>query len=232
MFSIASGTRTGWQPAGTLSRKTRAGGISMLDIPKKRILLIGDSISIGYTPFVAAMLKDKADVQRPDANCGSTVLGLRQIDAWLGNKKWDVIHFNFGLHDLRRMDEEGNFDPDAKGERQVSLSEYEKNLMELVCCLKETGARLIWCSTTPVPDGCQWRVSGDEKNYNEVALKVMTAENIQVNDLHAAVLQELAKFQNPNDVHFNEEGYEFLARVVVRAINAEDNNCNPHEEAK
>jgi len=190
----------------------------MSDNVPKRILIIGDSISIGYTPFVAEMLKGKATVQRPDANCGSTILGLEQIDSYLGNEKWDLIHFNWGLHDIRRMDSEGNFTPNNQGNRQVSTTEYRKNLVELVTRLRKTGASLIWCSTTPVPDVCDFRVSGDEVIYNNIALDVMSGFHIKVDDLHAAILPRLHDFQNPRDVHFNEQGSRYLAEFVVKSI--------------
>ena len=72
-----------------------------------RILLIGDSISIGYTVPVREALKGKVNVHRPKANCGPTSTALKSIDAWLGDGKWDVIHFNWGLHDLKYMGPNG-----------------------------------------------------------------------------------------------------------------------------
>ena len=59
-----------------------------------RVLLIGDSISIGYTVPVRAALAGKANVHRPRTNCGPTSRGVENIDAWLGDEQWDVIHFN------------------------------------------------------------------------------------------------------------------------------------------
>src|SRR4051812_5106255 len=70
------------------------------------VLLIGDSISIGYTRAVRSQLAGKANVFRPmhgkaPDNFGDTRIGLRKIDAALAaQKKWDVIHFNWGLWDL------------------------------------------------------------------------------------------------------------------------------------
>lgn len=61
------------------------------------ILLIGDSISIGYTIEVRKLLKQKADVFRIPTNGRHSAFGLNNIDKWLGNRKWDVIHFNWGL---------------------------------------------------------------------------------------------------------------------------------------
>jgi acyl-CoA thioesterase-1 len=68
-----------------------------------RVLLIGDSISIGYTLPVRELMQGVANVHRPLTNCGPTTEGLQHIDQWLGKEKWDVIHFNWGLHDLKYM---------------------------------------------------------------------------------------------------------------------------------
>src|ERR1043166_3292284 len=98
-----------------------------------RVLLIGDSISIGYTVPVRKALAGRANVHRIPENGADTVNGLKKIDSWLGDSHWDVIHFNWGLHDLKVT-------PD--GGRQVPIDAYEKNLTTLVMRLKQTGARL------------------------------------------------------------------------------------------
>lgn len=174
-----------------------------------RVLLLGDSISIGYTVAVREALAGKANVHRPAANCGPTIRGLEAIDEWLGEGKWDVIHFNWGLHDLRYIE-------DAQ---QVPLPEYEKNLTTLVERLKKTGAQLIWCSTTPVPEG----VSPPRKNddviaYNAVAAKIMKANDIAVDDLYSFALPKLAEIQRPANVHFSDEGSKVLAGQVAKRI--------------
>lgn len=80
------------------------------------VLILGDSISIGYTLGVRALLEGKANVFRPinaagtgAENCSGTTKGVTAIDRWLGDRKWDVIHFNFGLHDLKRVTEPGGY---------------------------------------------------------------------------------------------------------------------------
>ncbi len=141
-----------------------------------RVLLIGDSISIGYTLPTRELLAGKANVHRPQANCGPTTNGLENLDKWLGDGKWDVIHFNWGLHDLKYMGPNGENlgDPEAPtSHQQVPPAEYEKNLRTLVERLEKTGAKLIWGSTTPVPDGAAGRVVGDSAKYNEIAAKIM-----------------------------------------------------------
>ena len=143
------------------------------DAQLPRVLLIGDSISMGYTLPVRELLKGKANVHRPPTNCGDTARALKDLDKWLGEGKWDVIHFNFGLHDLKYLDASGKYVDPTKGRQVASLERYEKNLRDIVARLQKTGATLIWASTTPVPDGSAGRVQGDEVNYNKVAARVM-----------------------------------------------------------
>ena len=74
------------------------------DDPKlPRVLLIGDSVSVAYTLDVRKKLAGVANVHRIAANGGSTrtALGEYGLVRWLKpGEKWDVIHFNEGLHDL------------------------------------------------------------------------------------------------------------------------------------
>lgn len=186
-----------------------------------RVLLIGDSISIGYTVAVREELKGQANVHRPLTNCGPTINGIQQIDSWLGDKKWDVIHFNWGLHDLKYMGPEGSnlADPkDAASHQQVPLAEYEKHLQTLVARMQKTGAKLIWCSTTPVPEGSAGRVVGDAARYNEVAAKVMQEHGVAIDDLYAFAEPQLAEIQLKANVHFSPEGSKILAKQVAKSI--------------
>lgn len=178
-----------------------------------RVLLIGDSISMGYTLPVRRLLEGKANVHRIPQNGGPTRNGVANIGKWLGDGKWDVIHFNWGIHDLRIMED---------GKRQVEPADYEKNLRLLVERMRATGAKLVWATTTPIPDGdlSPPRRFGEVKPYNEIAKRVMTENGVGIDDLNAAVTPRLAELQNPRDVHFKAEGSEFLARKVAESIAA------------
>jgi len=175
-----------------------------------RVLLIGDSISIGYTVPVRKALAGKANVHRIPANGGPTTNGLAHIDQWLGRGHWDVIHFNWGLHDMKLID----------GKQQVPLDEYQQNLQELIERLKKTHARLIWCSSTPVSAGTQGpvRYNEDVIAYNAAAKKVMQQNGIAIDDLYAFALPQLKKIQLPVNVHFTAKGYQTLAGRVAAAI--------------
>ena len=180
------------------------------DLP--RVLLIGDSISMGYTWPVRDLMAGKANIHRPTENCGPTSRGVANLDAWLGDGKWDVIHFNFGLHDLKRM--EG-------GVPQVVPDDYEKNLRTIVARLRKTGARLIWANTTPVPlaDMRPTRYPEDVIWYNNVAEKVMKQNNIEIDDLYGFALPQLDNIQRPKNVHFRDAGSKVLATKVAETIN-------------
>lgn len=182
------------------------------DVPGlPRVLLIGDSISIGYTRDVRELLKGQANVHRIPANAATTRVGLNNIDAWLGEKRWDVIHFNWGLHDLRI---------EADGQRQVPLEEYARNLEMLVGRMDKTRAALIWASTTPVPSErvTPPRRPADVPQYNTVAREIMKRHGVPINDLYQAVLPRLSELQIPDNVHFKPEGSRFLAEQVAAAI--------------
>ena len=176
-----------------------------------RVLLIGDSISVGYTVAVRELLQGVANVHRIPENGGPTSRGLDKIDEWLGDGKWRVIHFNWGLHDLKRMED---------GKRQVSLADYERNLNRLTERLAKTGAKLIWASTTPVPEGelSPPRIPADVVAYNQAAARVMQRHGVPVNDLHGFALPILQQIQRPANVHFTDAGSGRLAEQVAAAI--------------
>ncbi|HJN89478.1 MAG TPA: SGNH/GDSL hydrolase family protein [Verrucomicrobiota bacterium] len=198
---------------GQAQKTKKPGPLSPIkDVPDlPRVLLIGDSISIGYTLPTRELLKGKVNVHRIPTNGGPTTRGLVQIDSWLGNGHWDVIHFNWGLHDLKFM---------PHGKRQVTLAAYERNLDSLVRRLKQTGAKLIWRNTTPVPEGkvAPLRIPADVVSYNAAAKRVMQKHGVSIHDLYTFALARLEKIQRPVNVHFTPEGSDALAGEVAGII--------------
>ena len=170
-----------------------------------RVLLIGDSVSRGYTLAVRRSLAGKANVHRAPANCGPTSSGLKNIDVWLGDGKWDLIHFNFGIHD-----------------RNTPIADYTQRLEQLVERMQKTGAKLVWASTTPIPDDpSKKQTAASIVERNQAAAELMQKHNVATDDLFGAITPHLAEMQNSNDVHFNGEGYEFLGETVAKAIEAQ-----------
>ena len=185
-------------------------------IPK--ILIIGDSISIGYFEPTQELLRGRAEVRHNPGNAAHTANGLARLDEWLGDTRWDVIHFNHGLHDLKYMDEKGDLTETAGGTQQIPNEQYARNLEELTRRLKKTGATLIFATTTPVPEGSLGRIQADAKRYNQAALKVMKKHRVRINDLYAFALPRLDSIQQPHNVHFTDEGSRLLAGQVAASI--------------
>ena len=194
------------------------------------VLILGDSISIGYTIPVRKLLEGKANVFRTMAangkrpqNSQGTTNSVKRIDAWLAGREWDVIHFNMGLHDLKHWDPiAGKNSSKASDPYQADVEQYAKNLEEIVGKLKKTGAKLIFATTTPVTEGTTnpLREPDAPVKYNEAALKIMEEHDIEVNDLFALVEPELEKTQLPKNVHFRAEGNELMAKQVAEVIDA------------
>ena len=186
-----------------------------------RVLIIGDSISLGYTPYVASILKGRAEVVHNPGNAQHTGTGVEKIEKWLQPGDWDLIHFNWGLWDLCYRHPEskvaGKRDKE-RGALTTSLHAYEQNLERLVERLKETDATLIWCETTPVPEGEPGRHAGAAKKYNAIAEKIMKRHDIAINDLHGYALLKINAIQKPNDVHFTTKGRRYLAEKVAMEI--------------
>ncbi|MEA2062801.1 MAG: SGNH/GDSL hydrolase family protein [Gemmatimonadota bacterium] len=176
-----------------------------------RVLLIGASNSIGYTLPARELLKGKANFHRIPMNGGPTTRGLKHLDQWLGTGKWDIIHFNWGGHDLKILED---------GTHLVPIEQYEKNLRRLVERFEATGALLIWASTTPVPEG---KLKPPRKNedviaYNAAAERVMEENGVLINDLYSVAFPRLSELQLPQNVHFTRHGYKVLGEAVASFI--------------
>lgn len=191
------------------------------------VLILGDSISIGYTPYVKQFLAGRANVSRPmldnekAENCQGTTNGVKHIKRWLGDTEWDVIHFNFGLHDLKHVDPvTGKNSNNPNDPQQANLKQYKKNLTEIVEVLKSTEATLIFATTTPYPDVVDGplRKPGMPEKYNNAATKIMNKNGISINNLHAFVVPRMNEIQKPNNVHFTDEGSRALAEKVADRI--------------
>ena len=196
-----------------------------------RVLILGDSISIGYTPLVREMLEGEAKVVRPMAangraeNCQGTDYGVEHVDRWLqlDGGDWDVIHFNFGLHDMKRVDPaSGAASSDPSHPRQTPVDEYEQQLDTIVQQLKATGAELIFATTTPVPQGDlrPHRDIEDPQRYNDAARRAAKKHSVAINDLYGFAQPRLEEIQLPQNVHFTPGGSRVLAEEVAKNIRA------------
>ena len=144
---------------------------------------------------------------------------------------WDVIHFNVGLHDLKYV-VNGKLNKE-EGKQVSSLETYEDNLRSIIGYLKSRypQAKLIFCSTTPVPEGERGRIAGDAVRYNEVAYNVLKDyPDIRINDLYTFSIPVQERYAaNLGDVHYKPEGSRLqgieVARVIAEALDVEPGEC-------
>ncbi len=198
----------------------------IVDIPGlPRVLIIGDSISIGYTLQVRELLKGKANVHRVPQNCGATNKGFartKEKSTWGLDQPWDVIHYNFGIWDTKIRPNTGKV--------TTSDEAYIKNLTAITERLKETGAELIFATTTPIPDNLlvaaapdaklpqKSRVFLDVTEKNQLAVKSLSPMGVQINDLYTVVYPQREACWRPQDLHFNPHGCDVLAEAVATSI--------------
>jgi len=136
---------------------------------------------------------------------------------------WDMIQFNHGLHDLKQTydEETGEY-----GTHQVPVEQYKANLEREIRIMKKTGAKLVWCPTTPVPqdsfgrwpEGTFGRRKDEDRVYNQAALEVIRKyPEIEINDVNAYIRESEAfeQWQQQKDVHFWDQNLQKLVGEAV-----------------
>jgi hypothetical protein len=175
-----------------------------------RVLVLGDSVHRGIALSAANELRGRVSISYPKGNyAGDTGTALANFDALLDTGKeeikWDLIYFNFGFADLHYKDRKSKdirvMSKHAGGVRVSSPQLYEQNLRELVKRLKATGVKLIWASTTPITGMDNIFDLDSEAEYNDIAAKIMTEQEIPVIDVHAFVLENVER--NPGHSPFD-----------------------------
>jgi lysophospholipase L1-like esterase len=184
------------------------------------IILVGDSIRMGYQAIVQNLLYGQAQVWAPRTNGGTSRNVLAHLDEWVLSRKPDILHLNCGLHDLRT-----EFGATTQA---VPLDEYEANLRRITSAVLGQGTiRLIWATTTPVNE--QWhhenkafdRFEADVRAYNDSARQVAEDFGVHVNDLYQVVMDAGRDHCLVADgVHFGQAGYALLGRAVADCIRA------------
>jgi lysophospholipase L1-like esterase len=133
---------------------------------------------------------------------------LKEIELVLGATKFDVIHFNNGMHGW-----------------QHSEAEYQKALPEFLKTIQAHApkARLIWAATTPVRDG-KGVIYDPKAEYsdkriaarNAIAATIMAKQKIPTNDLNVAVRGH-PEYHSDN-IHFNSQGIQIQAAQVSAEV--------------
>jgi alpha-L-fucosidase len=187
------------------------------------VLILGDSICNGYYIPVRSALIGKANVYHGVTEFGRDFnwekLIQREVydrQTKLG-KKFTVIHFNWGLHALKYVDNDNKLADAKQGKQCVPPDEYRKELENLVIELKKTGSMLIWASTTQTTEKDFWAIKGQENEYNRVAEEIMKKHNIITDDLHSFIKDNMTQEYIIN-CHYTAEGSNLLAQPIAKSI--------------
>jgi acyl-CoA thioesterase-1 len=183
-----------------------------------KVLIIGDSISIGYTPLVADRLADRFVVTHNEGNAGDSDKVRRELDHWLArDADAAIVTCNCGLHDIKLA-------RDGTG-HQVPIDRYRENLADLAARLSGIAPKVLWATTTPVLTQRHAqakpfdRHQSDVEAYNAVAVEIMAGAGLAVVDLHQVILDAGPDRCICNDgVHMLPEGSALLAARLAEAI--------------
>lgn len=175
----------------------------------KRILLLGDSIRMGYQEYVKKELEGLAEVVYPEENGRFSKYTLWGVNVWIRDEvgRPDIIHWNNGIWDIHR-------EPPMT-EPLTDKAEYEQNLRRCIQQFRHYTNDIIFATTTFASDqNREWKKE-DIMEYNALAKHIMEEEHIPVNDLNALLTQE----DICDDLlHLNETGYRKAARQTAEIL--------------
>lgn len=189
----------------------------------KKVLLLGDSIRMGYDDYVKELLKDKCEVYyAPDDNgrfSAYTLWQANQLFKLYG--KFDVVHWNNGYWDM-------NVEPPMQEEFHP-IPEYKHMLKRIIKLCKSNSKYIIFATTTPLLDkinafdnsGTSAQMNYDNDSvikYNKAALEVMKEEEIIVNDLYTLLLNDNNYYKCEDSLHLTYEGYKVCAIQIANMI--------------
>ena len=186
----------------------------------KSVLLLGDSIRLGYERYVAAMLDGVVKVYTPgDVNNGMAQFVLRWVHEWKRRGGWpddlQLIHWNAGLWDVLRIHGDDTLSPpEFYGDTLRRISERLRLIFP--------NAKQVFALSTWVQEdlyrGEYIRFNSDIERFNQIAIEVLTPLGVEFNDLHTVA--KTAPQECWSDLtHFNTvEGIHRMGGAVVDCI--------------
>jgi isoamyl acetate esterase len=184
----------------------------------KNVILIGDSIRMGYEATVREQLAGIAEIVTPGDNGATSDNVVAHLDEWAMSRDADVIHINCGLHDIK-----AEFGQTA---RRVPLDRYTANVRYMLTRLSaETDATIVWASSTPVDEAAHnalkpfGRFEADVVAYNAAAAEIASDLGIAIDDLFAVITDAgCGELLMDDGVHFEQAGSVLLGRAVAECI--------------
>ena len=190
----------------------------------KRVLLLGDSIRMGYDEYVKDILKDEFEVVYDDYDNGRfAAYTLWQANQFFKNfGRFDVVHWNNGYWDM-------NIEPPMTGPIHP-VGEYVHYLGRILGEIRRNGAVPVFATTVPVlskeaakdvmREGVAVFSYDNEwvEKYNAAAVAFMKSESVAVNDLYSLCRKDPHCYKCPDLLHLTEEGYGKCAEQTANII--------------
>ncbi len=180
----------------------------------KRVVLLGDSIRMGYGKVVPELLKDEYEVWQPEDNCRFSSYTLRMLFELRGEiNKADIIHWNNGLWDICQIFEDGSF---------TSLEDYIKIMKRIATKLLAITDKVIFATTTAVDPRNPYDHNEVIDEYNAAIVPVLKEMGIQINDLNSLVKPNIGEFILPDYIHLTDAGIDACGKQVADSIRSID----------
>ncbi len=194
----------------------------------KKILLIGDSIRVGYDKYVKMAFEDSAEVVYPNENCRFASYVLRYLNIWASalniGDDVDLVHWNAGLWDCLRM---------IDGKVHTDIEVYADYIERLCVCMPHYFPNAKFIFATSTPGGLNYdpnshvllTLERDDWNreialYNDVVSAYLKNQGVRINDLYGFIYPNVAEFICEDGLHLSEAGVEAVAQKVAKEIRA------------
>lgn len=181
----------------------------------KHMLLLGDSIRLSYREHVQTLLDGEVQVHGPRDNCRFSTHTLFYLNAWLGDRDYDLIQWNNGQWDTCHM-------PD--GRILVPLESYLEQQARIAGILRSRTSRLVFATTTPVKGDLfatnrpNPRCNEDIATYNQAAARRLAHFGVQILDLYQPVLDDIDRCIGDDRVHLTPHGTRLCAQLVADSV--------------
>ena len=178
----------------------------------KKVVLLGDSIRLGYGGRVCELLGSDYTVWQPDDNCRFAAYTLRMLFDYREQMRGaDVIHFNCGLWDMCDLFGDGPFTP---------VDVYVEQMVRIAAILKSyaPNGTVIFATTTP-PSPEMWGHDLERvRAYNAAVVAALEPLGIVINDLFTPVAEDVEHMICEDLIHSTPYGVEVLAQQVADLI--------------
>ena len=185
----------------------------------RKIVLIGDSIRMGYDKYVKNALQGVAEVYYPNENCRFAENVLRFAHEWKRNGQWpddvDLVHWNAGLWDALEL---------FGDEPLTSLSYYGEAIARIHKRLRMLfpKAKIVFATSTTVlehkcsADFCRHNTTIEK--YNQTAIRALSQTDTIINDLYE-ITKDCPEEYHSDAVHYyTDAGTELIGKKVLDVI--------------